>query len=387
MSIRIPSPPGTLSLLSAALLIAGCKPSEPAKEASPPPTVTVAKPLMRKVLEWDEFTGRLASPEAVDIRARVSGYLQEVHYKEGTEVNAGDLLFTIDPRPYEAVVQRATADVSSAKSRWELATAEAKNAESLLKNQAISAEENVRRVKAVADADGSVRAAEATLSAAKLDLEFTQVRSPISGRVSDARVTKGNLVTGGSTVPTLLTTVVALDPIYCYIETDERSALKYRQLYKEGKRASALYGKVEAEMELANETGYPRKGFLDFVDNQLDPGTGTIRARAVFPNTDKLMAPGFFARVRIPGSGEYDGMLIVDRAIGDDQGHSFVWVIDAESKAAYRPIVIGPLLDGLRVVREGLKAEDRVVINGLMSVRNGIKVAAQEAEMKPSATK
>jgi len=334
------------------------------------------------VIDWDEFTGRLASPEAVDIRARVSGYLEEVHFKEGTEVKAGDLLVTIDPRPYEAAVQRAQADVSSARSRAELAKTEAENAGPLLKSQAISSEENVRRLKAAAEANSAMKAAEAVLNGTELELEFTRIRSPINGRISDARVTKGNLVTGGTKDATLLTTVVSLDPIYCFIECDERSALKYREMHKLGTRKSAMFAEIPAQMALANQSGFPHQGHLDFVDNVLNPATGSIRARAVFENQDRLMSPGFFARVRIPGSGEYEGMLILDQAIADDQGRSFVWVIDADNKASYRPVVTGPLQDGMRVVREGLKAEDRVVINGLMSVRNGVTVIPQDTEMK-----
>jgi len=374
--------------LASLALITGCKPAATkATFAPPPPAVTVAKPIVKKVIDWDEFTGRLASPESVDIRARVSGYLEEVHFKEGTEVKEGDLLVTIDPRPYEAAVQRAQADVSSARSRAELAKTEAENAGPLLKSQAISSEENVRRLKAAAEANSAMKAAEALLKGAELDLEFTRIRSPINGRISDARVTKGNLVTGGTKDATLLTTIVSLDPIYCFIECDERSALKYREMHKLGTRKSAMFAQIPAEMELANQTGFPHKGHIDFVDNVLNPTTGSIRARAVFENADRLMSPGFFARVRIPGSGEYDGMLILDQAIADDQGRSFVWVIDAENKATYRPIVTGPLQDGMRVVREGLKADDRVLINGLMSVRNGVTVNPQDAEMKLPATK
>jgi RND family efflux transporter MFP subunit len=373
-------------LLAAAVVFTGCKPAAPKAAVAPPtPTVTVAKPIVRKVIEWDEFTGRLASPEMVEIRARVSGYLDTVHFSEGAEVKAGDLLFTIDPRPYEAAVQRITAEVSNARSRAELAATEAKNADQLRSNQAISAEEYERRIKTAAEAEGSVRAAEATLKTVQLDLEFTHIRAPISGRISNARVTKGNLVAGGTKDATLLTTLVSLDPIYCYIDVDERSALKYRELHKEGKRASALFGKIPAQMELANQTGFPHLGEIDFVDNQLDPTTGTIRARGVFENKDRLMSPGFFARVRIPGSGEYEAMLVLDQAVADDQGSSFIWVIDAEDKAVYRPVKLGPLVDGLRVVREGLKADDRVVIKGIMAVRNGVKVNPQPSDMVAAA--
>ena len=385
MLLRLSFPAVCLASLA---LITGCKPAATkATFAPPPPVVTVAKPIVKKVIDWDEFTGRLASPESVDIRARVSGYLEEVHFKEGTEIKEGDLLVTIDPRPYEAAVQRAQADVSSARSRAELAKTEAENAGPLLKSQAISSEESVRRLKASAEANSSMKAAEGLLKAAELDLEFTRIRSPINGRISDARVTKGNLVTGGTKDATLLTTVVSLDPIYCFIECDERSALKYREMHKLGTRKSAMFAEIPAQMALANQSGFPHQGHLDFVDNVLNPTTGSIRARAVFENQDRLMSPGFFARVRIPGSGEYEGMLILDQAIADDQGRSFVWVIDADNKASYRPVVTGPLQDGMRVVREGLKAEDRVVINGLMSVRNGVTVVPQDAEMKLPVTK
>lgn len=354
-------------------------------QQAPTPEVTVAKPIAKRLMDWDEFTGRLTARERVEIHSRVSGYITQVSFKEGTEVKAGDLLFTIDPRPYEAIVERAEAMLAQAKTTAELAGVEAKNATALRQGQAISVEESERRLKSATGELAGVRAAEAALRAAKLDLEFTQIRAPISGRISDARVTEGNLVSGGTQNTTLLTTIVELDPIYCEIEADERSVLKYRQMHKQGERVSAMFERIPAEMSLINEEGWPHKGQVDFVDNQLNPATGTIRARAVFPNTDRLMAPGFFAKVRIPGSGEYDGVLIRDSAVGDDQGSSFVWVLDAEDKAVYRPVTLGPLLDGLRVVRSGLKADDRVVVLGLMSVRNGGKVKATPTDMLPVA--
>lgn len=385
-------PPGIRRILSCCVasatifLLAGCGrsgASSPERPAPPPPTVTVMTPEVRKVIDWDEFTGRLASVETVEIRARVAGYLDEVHFTEGAEINEGDLLFTIDPRPYQAIVERMEARVTSAKSRAELTAKELENVAKLQDNGAISAEDYERRAKAASDAEGLLRAAEAELRAARLDLEFTEVRSPITGRVSDARVTKGNLVTSEGRESTLLTTVVSLDPIYCMIEVDERSVLKYRQLYREGKRMSAQFGRVEAEMELAHESGFPHKGYIDFVDNQLDPATGTIRARAVFPNPDKLMAPGFFARVRVPGSGEYEGILIPDRAIADDQGTSHVWVVDAENTATYRKVSTGPLLDGLRVIREGLAPGEQIVVDGIMAVRNEQKVVPEPLAVAP----
>jgi RND family efflux transporter MFP subunit len=355
-------------------------------QQAPTPEVTVAKPIAKRLTDWDEFTGRLTSRKRVEIHSRVSGYITKVSFKEGTEVKAGDLLFTIDPRPYEAIVERAEAMLAQAKTTAELAGVEAKNATALRQGQAISAEESERRLKSATGELAGVRGAEAALRAAKLDLEFTEIRAPISGRISDARVTEGNLVSGGTQNTTLLTTLVELDPIYCEIEADERSVLKYRAMHKNGERVSAMFELIPAEMELINEEGWPHHGQVDFVDNQINPATGTIRARAVFPNADRLMAPGFFAKVRIPGSGEYDGLLIRDSAVGDDQGSSFVWVLDAEDKAVYRSITLGPLLDGLRVVRKGLKAEDRVVVLGLMTVRNGVKVKATLTEMQPAET-
>jgi len=345
------------------------------------PDVTVAKPIARRLTDWDEFTGRLIARDKVEIRARVSGYLTEVHFKEGTEVKAGDLLFTIDPRPYEAVVQRAEAVLAQAKTNAELANVEAKNATALRQGQVISTEESERRLKTATGEQAAVRAAEAMLIGAKLDLEFTLIKAPITCRVSDARVTEGNLITGGTAAPTLLTNIVTLDPIYVDFEVDERSALKYREMHKTGERESALFQRIPAEMALVNQDGWPNLGEIDFVDNQINPETGTIRARGIFPNKDRLMSPGFFAKVRIPGSGEYDGLLIRDAAVGDDQGSSYVWVINAEDKAVYRPVKLGPLMDGLRVVREGLKADERVVILGLMSVRNSSQVKATLTEM------
>jgi RND family efflux transporter MFP subunit len=334
------------------------------------------------VIDWDEFTGRLASREQVDVRAQVSGYLTQVSFTEGAEVKTGDLLFTIDPRPFEASVQRAEAVLAEAKALAELAAIQAKNAEGLRKDQAISLEESERRLKTVSAGDAAVRGAEAALRAAKLDLDFTQIRAPISGRISYARVTEGNLVTGGTKDATILTTIVALDPIYCYIEVDERSSLKYRQLYKDGQRDSALFQKIPAEMALVSETDWPHLGQIDFVDNALNPETGTILARGVFPNQDRLMAPGFFAKVRIPGSAEYDALLVRDAAIADDQGSSYVWVVDAQQKAVYRPVELGPLLDGLRIIRKGLSPNERIIVEGLMAVRNGMPVQPKEVDMK-----
>jgi len=275
-------------------------------------------------------------------------------------------------------VNRLRAELGAASARAELASGEAKRAAGLAATKAISTDTFETRVKTAAEAAQAVLAAEAGLQAAQLDLDFTQVRAPIAGRISNARVTAGNLITGGSTGnAALLTTIVSFDPIYCYFDADEASVLRYRRLFKEGKRVSAMFEPIPAEMALGNEQGFPHKGKIDFVDNQLNPATGTIRARGVFPNPDKLMLPGFFARVRIPGNGEYDAVLVRDSAIGSDQGRAFVLTVDDKDTATYRAIKPGPIIDGLRVVREGLKESDRVLISGLMTARPGLRVQPQ----------
>jgi RND family efflux transporter MFP subunit len=280
------------------------------------------------------------------------------------------------------VVDRLKADLGAARARAELARGEAKRGEALIATKAISTDTYETRVQAAVQAEEAVHSAEAALKLAELDLEFTEVRAPIAGRISNARVTAGNLVTGGSTAnTTLLTTIVSPDPLFCYFEADEASVLRYRQLHREGKRTSALFGPIPAEMALGNEMGFPHQGTVDFVDNQINPATGTIRARAVFANPDKLMSPGFFARIRIPGSGEYDAVLVRDSAISSDQGRLFVLTVDDKNKTVYRPIKTGPIVDGLRVVREGLDANDRVIVSGLMSARPGVPVQPQAVPM------
>jgi RND family efflux transporter MFP subunit len=379
------------ALLASAVLLTStsCKPRNAPAAAAPanPTSVTVATPVQKHLTEWDEFVGRLASPKTVELRARVSGYLDQVHFKEGSEVKEGDLLFTIDRRPYKAIVERAEAELERAKTHAQLAASEAERAKGLLASRAISAEDAEQKLKSAAESVASQRAAQAALDIANLDLEFTEVRAPIGGRISDARVREGNLIIGGNTDrTTTLTTIVVVDPIYCYMDIDERSSLKYRKLYREGKRASALFGEVTAQMGLANEEGFPHTGVVDFVDNEISPETGTIRSRAVFPNKDRLMSPGYFARVRVPGSGEYDGLLVRDAAIGSDQGRPYVFVVDAQNVAHYRSVVTGPLEDGLRVIKEGLKPGERIVVNGLMAVKNGAKVAPEEEAMVAQAT-
>ena len=376
--------PRTLSIIAVIVFfgaIAACRKAAPPAQPAIA-TVTVARPIAKRLLEWDEYTGRLGAVASVEVRARVSGYLQSTHFKEGTEVKEGDLLFVVDPRRYDAELARATAERARAQSVLELATTEAARAAKLVETKAISAEEADVKAKTRNGAEASLAAAQASVDAAKLEVEFTRITAPISGRVGRKLVTEGNLITGGPNGATVLTTIVSLNPIYCYFDVDERSALKYRELTRQGNRESALFHEIPAQMGLANQEGFPHEGRVDFVDNEISPTTGSIRARGIFDNQDRLMSPGFFARMRIPGSGEYDAMLIRDSAVGSDQGRPFVYVVGADGKAAQRTVATGPLEDGLRIVREGLKPDDRVVINGLTAIRPGVPVKAEETEMK-----
>jgi RND family efflux transporter MFP subunit len=372
----------TFSVILIGLLFAGC--GKPAQQAPPPPVVSVVQPVEREVVEWDEYIGRLESPETVEVRARVSGYLDKVHFKEGKEIKKGELLFTIDRRPYQAEYDRAEADHERAESQADLAKSDAERAKNLIATKAISQEDFDTKTKTYTSALAAVKSAKAAMDSAKLNLEFTEIRAPISGRISRALVTEGNLISGGvsGTGATLLTTIVSLDPLYLYGDADERAILKYRRLRQEGRRVSARDTDIPAEMELADETGFPHKGYMDFVDNRVDPNTGTLRARGVFTNTDHTLSPGLFGRIRIPGSGKYPALLIPDRALGSDQAQKFVYVVNGEKKVEFRPVKIGPLIDGLRVVKEGLKPGEQVIIEGLLRVRPGVVVDAKPPEAK-----
>ena len=367
----------------ALLCAASCKPKSGVAPPQPP-TVSVVQPVAREVVEWDEYIGRLESPETVEVRARVSGYLDKVHFKEGKEVKKGDLLFTIDRRPYKADLDRAVADYERAQSQTELAKNDADRAQKLILTKAISTEDYDTKVKTYTSAQAAEKSAKATLDLATLNWEFTEIHAPIAGRISRALVTEGNLISGGvsGAGATLLTTIVSLDPLYLYGDADERAILKYRRLSQEGKRVSARDAEIPAEMALADETGFPHKGYMDFVDNRVDPNTGTIRARGVFSNADHSLSPGFFARIRIPGSGKYPALLIPDRALGSDQAQKFVYVVNAEKKVEFRPVMIGPVIDGLRVVKEGLKPGEQIIVEGLIRVRPGVVVDAKPPEAK-----
>jgi len=372
-----------ITALAIGLLATGCG-KHASKTAPPPAVVTVVQPISREIVEWDDYIGRLEAPETVEIRARVSGYLDKVHFKEGKEVKKGDLLFTIDPRPYQAEYDHADAEYERAVSQTDLAKNDFERAKRLIATKAISEEDYDTKSKTYTAAQAAVKSAKAALESAKLNLEFTQIHAPINGRISRAVVTEGNLISSGvgGSGATLLTTIVSLDPLYLYGDADERSILKYLRLRREGKRVSARDEEIPAEMGLSDEPGFPHSGYIDFVDNRVDPNTGTMRARGVFSNADHSLSPGFFARIRIPGSGKYPALLIPDRALGSDQAQKFVYVVNAEKKVEFRPVQIGPMIDGLRVVRSGLKAEEQVIVEGLMRVRPGVVVDPKPPEAK-----
>jgi RND family efflux transporter MFP subunit len=377
--------PGILSiaLLSlAALRLAGGNEPAPAPQLQ---AVTVAEVLEREISEWDEFTGRLEAVDAVEIRPRVSGYITRVTFDEGKEVKKGEVLFEIDPRPYEAELARAEAELERARSAAALAASDVQRAGKLVAAQAISREEYDSRTSAEAQGGATVRAAEAALQTARLNLDWTRVRSPISGRVSNALVTPGNLVEAGPPSATLLTTVVSLDPMYVYFDSDEQTYLRYASRARSS-GANWREARLPVYLGLANESGYPHEGRLDFVDNQVDPRTGTIRTRAVFSNRSRALTPGLFARVKLVGSHKINALLVRDAAIGTDQDRKFVLVVGPGDTLVYRPIVPGRLTDGLRIVTSGLKPDERVVVNGLMRVRPGMKVAPTLTSMVPDST-
>jgi multidrug efflux system membrane fusion protein len=372
-----------LLVLASAMLTGACSKGQTTAVAAPaPPEVSVARVIVKKIVEYDEFTGRLAAVDSVQVRPRVSGYIDKVLFKEGAEVKKGDLLFVIDQRPYQAEVDRAKAELQRTQTRAELAKRERERAEKMIVSKAISQEEFDERSNNEREAAAGIASAQAAVDVAVLNLGFTRVTSPISGRVSRAEVTEGNLVSGGQGgAPTQLTTVVSQDPIWAYFDSDERVYLKHAGLAKKSR--------VPVFLGLANEDGYPHEGYLDFIDNQVDPGTGTIRARGVFANKDRKFTPGLFARIKLEGGEAHEAILIDDRSVGTDQDKKFVMTIGKDNTTAIQFVQLGPIVDGFRVVRGGLKPTDRIIVNGLQRVRPGtpvtVKEVAMEAPTLPSA--
>jgi multidrug efflux system membrane fusion protein len=348
--------------LAIALVAAGCDSRAEATAAPPAPEVSVAQVLSKQVRQWDEFTGRVSAVETVELRPRVSGYVERVAYEEGQDVRKGDLLFVIDQRRYRAELDRAVANLERARSEARLAQTQDTRAQALIEAKAISREEFETRKATTSQSNAAVRAAEAAVASARLDLQFTQVRSPIDGRAGRAMVTTGNLAQADST---LLTTLVSLDPVHVYFESDEQTYLRYNQLARDGGRAKANNA---VRVGLANEQGYPHAGTVDFTDNQVDARTGTIRARAVLPNPDRVFTPGLFARVQLEGGNRASAMLIDDKAVLTDQDRKYVYVLGPKNTALRKDVVLGRMADGLRVVTSGLAPNDKVIVHGVQKV-------------------
>jgi len=360
------------------MMAAGCSRGA-AQPRLTPPEVTVARVQQQEIVEWDEFTGRTEPVEMVEVRPRVSGHIQEVRFESGTLVKKGDVLFVIDPRWHQAEFERRQAEFEQAKVHLENAEREAKRTSQLLANRAISTEDAEAREARFQEARAALLAAQAARDSARLDLDYTEIRAPINGRVSRALVTTGNYISGIPGAATMLTTIVSVDPIYVYADVDENSLLKFNALAATQKLEGAAAGKVPVELQLADEESFPQRGYIESFDNRLDANTGSILLRALFPNPDGRIVPGLFARIRVPLSARHSAVLVEERAIGTDQGQKFVMTLSPTNTVQYRAVKLGPDVNGKRVVRAGLEAGEQVVVNGLQRVRPGMPVTPQEA--------
>jgi multidrug efflux system membrane fusion protein len=361
------------------LLLAGCgdKPGQPA--AAAPPAVTVAQPVKRTVTDWDEFTGRFEAVEEVQVRARVGGFVERVEFRDGAIVHAGDLLYVIDSRPFEAVALQAEGQLSDARAKAELAKRELDRALTLVQTSAVSESIVDQRRQTLQAAHAAEMQAEGALKAARLNIEFTHVMAPMTGRAGRHLVSVGNLVQGSEGNATLLTSIVTLDPIYIYFDVDEATYLKNNRLWFEGRRPSSRDTPNPVQVTLTGEAKPSHDGKMDFIDNRLDVSTGTLRSRAVIPNKDLSILPGQFGRVRLIGSAPYEALLLPDAAVATDQSRKIVFVVKDDDTVEARAVTLGPLDEGLRVIREGLKPEDRVIVNGIQRARVGAKVAPHPA--------
>ena len=365
------------------LLLNSCDKSQnPVTVPAHPAKVKIAQPLSQQVTEWDEYTGRIEAVNAVEVRARVSGYLEKVSFSAGATVKKGDLLFVIDPRPVKAQLNYAIAELEKAKSRRELAKNDLARAQNLWKAKAISAEEYDVRNKGLREAVAAVESANALVNSAQLNLEFTQVRAPINGRISRELITAGNLVNGSGSDATRLATIVSMNPVYMSVDVDERAILSYRREAQKQKRKLAG---IKLELALADEQGFPHFGHLDYVAPMENPTTGTINIRGVFSNADELLSPGFFARMRIRGGAPYNALLLPDRAIGTDQADRFVWVMSQDQKLTQRKIIAGKKIGDLRVINQGLKVGEWVVIEGLQKLKSDSSIEPEKITLTTTA--
>ncbi|CAH6287231.1 MULTISPECIES: efflux RND transporter periplasmic adaptor subunit [Pantoea] len=373
-----------LTLLGMVLLItqlSGCDKGVAQNAPPPPPEVSAAPVLIKPVSQWDNFNGRVEAVQSVQLRPRVSGYIDAVNYREGDEVRKGQVLFTIDDRSYRAALEQAKAELARARSQASLARSESGRSEKLIGTQAISREAWEQRRSAASQAQADVLAAEAAVDMAQLNLDFTRVTAPIDGRASRAMITAGNLVTAGDSA-SVLTTLVSQQQMYVYFDVDENTFLNYQAMARQGQQRHAL----PVEIALVGEQGFPHQGKIDFLDNQLTASTGTIRMRALLDNQQRQFTPGLFARVRLPGSAQFEAVLIDDKAVLTDQDRKYVYVVDGEGKAQRRDIQPGAMVDGLRIVKSGLQSGDKVIIAGLQKVfMPGMPVTAQPVAMRAAA--
>jgi membrane fusion protein, multidrug efflux system len=373
-------------LVFAGHVLVGCDGKPAASSPPPPPAVTVSRPLQKTITEWDEYTGRFIAVETVEVRARVSGFIDSIHFKDGQIVKQGDLLFVIDPRPYRIAVEQAKAEVERARSRLQIATLDVERAAPLVRSQTVTEREFDTRRSTQREAAGAVASLEAALKQAELNLEWTEVRAPISGRISDKRVDAGNLITGGANGATPLTVIVSLDPIHFVFDGSEADFLHYLRLAASGARPLSRDVQNPVSVRLADETEYKHHGRMNFVDNTLNPKTGTIRGRAVFDNKDGLLTPGFFGRLRLFG-GEHEALLMPDNAIMSDQSRKIVLTVAEDGTVGTKLVELGPIVDGLRVIRSGLAPTDRIVIEGLQRARPGQKVAPEDGKIEAAAAR
>jgi RND family efflux transporter MFP subunit len=389
MSMPVRAAPALLFAV-VAVALAGCGQGQQAQapSAPPPPTVTVAPPDKRTIVDHDEYVGRFIAVDSVEVRARVSGYLEKVHFTDGQMVEQGDLLFTIDPRPFQNTLAQARANLTQARSNLTYAEGDLARGQQLIRDRTIAEQTFEQRAQAKRNAEAAVAANEAAVRQAELDLQFTELRAPISGKIGDRRVSPGNLVAGGTATGTANTTMLAMivstDPIRFEFTFDEASFLRYERLAKVGANGEAWGDATPVALRLIDETEFVHRGRMDFVDNVIDRSSGTIRGRAVFANPSGLFTPGMFARVQLPGSLPYEALLVPDSAIGSEQVRKYVLVVDADDKAVLKYVTLGALSGAKRVIKSGLAADDRVIVNGMVRVRPGGKVKPEPEAQAPA---
>ncbi|MBM7353296.1 efflux RND transporter periplasmic adaptor subunit [Lelliottia amnigena] len=375
-----------LGAMFLSVLLVGCDDGVAQNAVPQAPAVSAADVVVKSISQWDSFNGRIEAVESVQLRPRVSGYIDKVNYADGQEVKKGEVLFTIDDRTYRAALEQAQASLARAKTQASLARSEANRTDKLVNTNVVSREEWEQRRSAATQAQADIRAAQAAVDAAQLNLDFTKVTAPIEGRASRALITSGNLVTAGDSA-SVLTTLVSLKTVYVYFDVDEATYLHYQNLARSGQGASSHHLALPVEIGLVDEEGYPHQGKVDFLDNQLTPSTGTIRMRALLDNAQRQFTPGLFARVRLPGSAEFNATLIDDKAVLTDQDRKYVYIVDKEGKAQRRDITQGRLAAGLRIVQQGLNPGDKVIVDGLQKVfMPGMPVNAKTVPMTASAT-